>query len=368
MNMDHELDWIDEEGIQCLIVGNSNGYPVLRIEEGLILELRGIERLIREIAESQDILFSINTQSRSGGKVSCGRLGRSFVARLKKGVSMFKQNLPHHEVNPYVELFFKLVDDFRRLYHFVNLDAMRGVEAENFVRTMNDLASKARSELSSDSFKAIIKRFKKASLKRSKSLDNYIDALFEKHARMLVLRIDLSYVGGYLNGREDFGVDIKKVKRHWSKMQKDLYKEASVSGFLGFACKLEYGYLKGFHLHLLLFYNGSIHRQDGDLARMIGEYWRDSVTGGRGRFFNCNASKDKYKEVGIGMISFDQSDKIRVLKGKVAAYLTKIDYWVRLSSASGRSFFRGNTPKLGSMKRGRPRKKGAPSQDVITSH
>ena len=99
-----------------------------------------------------------------------------------------------------------------------------------------------------------------------------------------------------------------------------------------------------------------LHRQDGVLARMVGEYWRDSITAGTGRYFNCNAVKDKYKYLGIGMISFNQLDRVSALKNRVASYLTKVDYWVRLSADSGRSFFRGNMPKLKTMKRGRPRR------------
>ena len=163
----HDLDWIDEEGVQCLIAGNASGVPVLRVEEGLILELRGIERLVREIADSQDILFTIYPQRHSKGKVNCGRLGRSFVSRLRRGASIIEQNLPHHEVNPYVEVFFKIAEEFRCICHFVNLDALRGSEAEEFVQVMNDFVLKIRNELSSDSFKAVIKRFKKASSKRS---------------------------------------------------------------------------------------------------------------------------------------------------------------------------------------------------------
>nr|WP_267910539.1 inovirus-type Gp2 protein [Pseudomonas proteolytica] len=221
---------------------------------------------------------------------------------------------------------------------------------------MNILVEFVRLELSSDAFKGVLKRFRKASLKRINSLEGYIDALFAQHSRMLVVRVDLSYQSGFVSGREDFYSDVKKVKAHWAKMQKDLHKGIPVDGLLGFACKLEYGQLKGFHLHLLLFYNGSNHRQDGVLAKMIGEYWRDSITAGAGRYFNCNAVKDKYRYLGIGMISFNQPDRVSALKNRVASYLTKVDYWIRLSPESGRSFFRGNMPKLKTVKRGRPRR------------
>ncbi|WP_454838286.1 YagK/YfjJ domain-containing protein [Pseudomonas mohnii] len=350
-----EVDWIDNGGALDLMVEEVEGLPVLRVEESLVLELRSIEKLMCELAGSKGFLFSSCTHKRDGVKVKVERLGRYFVDKLKRGKGMFERCFPSHEVNPYVEVFFKCVDRVDDLHLLRVWRTLRSVTAEAFLGIMNDLVEFVRLELSSDDFKAVLKRFRKASFKRINSLEGYIDALFARHSRMLVVRVDLSYQSGFVSGREDFYGDVKKVKAHWAKIQKDLHKGIPVDGLLGFACKLEYGQLKGFHFHLLLFYNGSNHRQDGVLARMIGEYWRDSITAGAGRYFNCNAVKDKYRYLGIGMIGFNQSDRISALKNRVASYLTKVDYWIRLSPESGRSFFRGNMPKLKSVKRGRPR-------------
>ncbi|NMX73298.1 inovirus Gp2 family protein [Pseudomonas sp. WS 5532] len=351
-----EVDWIDNGGSLDLMVEEVGGLPVLRVEESLVLELRSIEKLMCELADSKGFLFSSYTHQLYGVKVKAERLGRYFVDKLKRGKGMLEQYFPCHVVNPYVEFFFRCVDRVDELHSLRVWRDLRNGAAEAFLVRMNDLVEFVRLELASDAFKAVLKRFRKASVKRVNSLEGYIDALFAKHSRMLVVRVDLSYQSGFVSGREDFYGDVNKVKVHWAKMQKDLHKGIPVYGLLGFACKLEYGQLKGFHFHLLLFYNGSNHRQDGVLARMVGEYWRDSITAGTGRYFNCNAVKDKYKYLGIGMISFNQLDRVSALKNRVASYLTKVDYWVRLSADSGRSFFRGNMPKLKTMKRGRPRR------------
>ena len=350
-----EVDWIDNGGALDLMVEEVGGLPVLRVEESLVLELRSIEKLMCELAVSKGFLFSSCTHKRDRIKIKAERLGRNFVNELKRNKVIFERCFPSHEVNPYVELFFKCIDRIDDLHSLKVWPTLRSGAAEAFLVRMNDLVEFVRLELSSDAFKAVMKRFRKASFKRVNSLEGYIDALFAQHSRMLVVRVDLSYQSGYVSGREDFYGDVKKVKAHWAKMQKDLHKGIPVDGLLGFACKLEYGQLKGFHFHLLLFYNGSNHRQDGVLARMIGEYWRDSITVGAGRYYNCNAVKDKYRYLGIGMISFNQLDRVSALKNRVASYLTKVDYWIRLSPESGRSFFRGNMPKLKSVKRGRPR-------------
>ena len=353
-----EIDWIDNEGALDLMVEEVGGVPVLRVEEGLVLELRSIEKLMCELAGSKGFLFTSFTCRRDGVKVKAEKLGRYFVGKLKRGKGMLEQYFPSHEVNPYVEVFFRSVDRVNDLHLLKVWPTLCNGEAEAFLVRMNALVEFVRLELSSDAFKGVLKRFRKASLKRINSLEGYIDALFAQHSRILVVRVDLSYQSGFVSGREDFYSDVKKVKAHWAKMQKDLHKGTPVDGLLGFACKLEYGQLKGFHFHLLLFYNGSNHRQDGVLARMVGEYWRDSITAGAGRYFNCNAVKEKYRYLGVGMISFNQLDRVSALKNRVASYLTKVDYWIRLSPESGRSFFRGNMPKLRSVKRGRPRAPG----------
>jgi len=364
MIMLYGADWLASVELEKLIIEEHKGSEDFHLEQSLILEVRNIERLMQMVGSSEELLFYFIPLKE--GAVVCRKLGRSLYALLRRGVVTITHTLPYHEMNPYVEVYFKHVDKLSSFCEFWPIDAMRGEVAESFVLAANDLVSELRCELSSADFKSILKRFKRASLKRTKGLEHYIDDLFKKHARMLVLRIDLSYEGGYLSGRHDFGSDISAVKRHWSKMQTDLHTGKPVSGLLGFACKLEYGHMKGFHFHLLLFYSGSEHRQDGGLARMIGEHWRNSVTDGRGRFYNCNANKQRYKNVGIGMISYDQSDRIEALKNKVAAYLTKIDYWVRLCPSVGRSFSKGNSPKLSETKRGRKRSYGyiAGTRDV----
>lgn len=354
MNVTRDL--FDCEGVSILIVEDVGDIPILRAEEGLLLELRRIERTMRCLEMSQDVELFSCFHARDGVRIKAARLGSDFVSNLMQGVSKFDYHFPAHEMNPYIEVFYKCINRIEDSFMLSGWAGLINEDAFSFARHMNALIGFARSEMSGKAFKKIIGKFDKASKKRSDSLENYIDALFVEHSRMLVVRVDLSYRPDFFNKEDGFDEKLTLVKSHWADMQKDLYKGRPVDGLLGFACKLEYGQLKGFHLHLLLFYNGSVRRQDGVLARMVGEHWRDSITNGAGAYFNCNAVKAKYRHLGIGMINFDQVEYIDALKRRVAAYLTKIDYWVRLSPGKGRAFFRGNMPRKTAVKRGRPRK------------
>lgn len=353
--MNETKDWIDCEGVSSLMVEDLGEFPLLRVEESLLLDLRRIERIMCCLENSQEVELFTCFSGRDAVRVKSTRLGSDFMSTLLHGVSKFEYHFPVHEVNPYIEVFYKCVSKVEDSFISGGWAGLIDEDASRFSEMMNSLVCFARYEMSGKAFKKIKRRFAKAANKRSESLDKYIDALFEEHSRLLVVRVDLSYRHDFFEKDDEFDEKLALVKFHWAEMQKNLYKGKPVDGLLGFACKLEYGQLKGFHLHLLLFYNGSVRRQDGVLARMVGEHWRDSVTAGAGAYFNCNAVKSKYRHLGIGMINFDQEEYVNALKRRVASYLTKVDYWVRLSPAKGRAFFRGNMPKKTVVKRGRPR-------------
>lgn len=58
------------------------------------------------------------------------------------------------------------------------------------------------------------------------------------------------------------------------------------------------------------FFDGSKVRGDVMLARRIGEFWRNEITGNQGLYFNCNA----YAQSGIGDIHYTNHEKRRALQ------------------------------------------------------
>ena len=128
---------------------------------------------------------------------------------------------------------------------------------------------------------------------------------------------------------------------------------------LGYAWRLEYGSLKGFHYHTFFFFDGSKKREDVNIAKMIGEYWVNVITKGRGLYYNCNAKKDQYKHCGIGMIN-DSNTELRQGLEIAARYLTKQDYYAKMDfndkdGKKARTFGKGEITKPKSS-RGRRRK------------
>lgn len=54
----------------------------------------------------------------------------------------------------------------------------------------------------------------------------------------------------------------------------------------------------------------------------LGEYWEQTITKGRGRYWNCNAIPNPMKRAGIGVVNWHDDDKRQELQ-KALDYLTK---------------------------------------------
>lgn len=328
-------------------------YFDVSIEDGLLGRLKVIEPLVIEVINGDEQLFSVIKQANGRLSVRASATGKFLLKILRNGQIDFYYYFPVHEINPYVELLFGCSKKVHNL--MLLLYPSSGADVERAVMALNDVVEDIRTMGTGRDFKRLISRFSKAADKRAKSLDAYIDALFTVRSRLVVVRLDLSYESGLFCPGYKLRRPLLEVKKDWAKMQRDLHKGVPIEGLLGFACKMEYGHSKGFHFHLLAFYDGAIYRKDIVLAKLIGVHWQNVITKGEGRYFNCNNQQFKYLYRGIGVIGCHDTELINNLKGVVAAYLTKVDYWVRVSPSCGRAFFRGNMPRRIGVKRGRPR-------------
>ncbi|MCG4453293.1 inovirus Gp2 family protein [Pseudomonas sp. MMS21-TM103] len=331
--------------------------PLLEVavEDGLLGRLKVIEPLVVEITSSDEQLFSVIKSADGKLGFQASLIGKRLLKVLSNGQGEFAYYFPVHELNPYVDLLFSCARGIESTLLFSTPTRSRPEQLESAVEALNGLVDDMRQMASGHQFKRLIRGFAKAANKRAKSLDAYIDALFEKRSRLVVIRLDLSYGSGLFHREVGLQGPLLQVKDDWARMQRDLYKGVPIKGLLGFACKLEYGHSKGFHFHLLAFYDGAMYCQDVVLAKLLGEHWQNVITKGKGRYFNCNNQQWKYRHRGIGVVGHLDADLIQNLKGGVAGYLAKTDYWVRFSPRCGRTFFRGNMPKLTGVKRGRPR-------------
>ena len=137
---------------------------------------------------------------------------------------------------------------------------------------------------------------------------SYINALFDRHKKLVVLRLDLSYRKEIAESKtfEDLRDDINKMRNNARHRDDNVF-----NGLDGYICKIEYGLDKKIHAHVLFFLNGDVRLPTSDVnhAEKIGEYWKNEITKGDGNYWNCNARKKKYRYNGIGLVTRDDPEK-----------------------------------------------------------
>jgi len=350
-------EFLDDKNI---FITSNNKLTIEDINFYTYRQLDAIDKLLQELKnENEQLLID--------------SLGMKFILRKYKNLLQYRndryiyeleENFPNSKFSPYVNLYLKTKVEYRKFHDI-------------------DFVIALRKGLLSDAFKKEIAQQRKYASEYKNEVKKYINGLFEYRSRLLVIRIDLTYRKGLLvtsenqngfykkitnenksNMHKPFVKRIEKLKflKDWSlKVQKhrdDLIKHLKKQyskGFIGYMWKLEYTQIKQFHYHMMFFLDGSEHREDITIAQAIGELWSNEITNGEGLYWNCNAKKEKYKKLGIGMISHhEQALRDNVIT--TALYLVKKDYLIRsvMFNSKNRAFGKGKIPEKSQS--GRPRK------------
>lgn len=121
------------------------------------------------------------------------------------------------------------------------------------------------------------------------SATQYVDALRQRYARLLVVRVDLGYRSAALASINLY--DLSQARKRYFKHLKE---QAGLGHLVGYVWVIEEGDDKGLHLHGLFFFDGSQSRQDISLGQLLGEHWMH-FTQGAGCYFNVNAEDSKHR-------------------------------------------------------------------------
>ncbi len=279
-----------------------------------------------------------------------------LLQAIRYAPTYLKKHFPYHDYDPYVDLFLYTLDQQAGLSERVKhgMNGLSRAQAERLCLQLNSFLFQLRSKARSAQFKKTIRRHKRAALKNYLSVKHYVRGLFSRHARLLVVRVDLYYPSGYrdtdLTGKT---VTAKKASEDRTAFLQALKQSDLSTELLGYCWKLEFGLDKGFHYHCFFFFNGAKVRKDVLLGRLIGEVWV-RVIGHQNTYWNCNANKHRYSTPGIGMVSHSDQERLKGLD-KAIAYLTKPDYVLCLAvDKVGRILGKGVLPPQKNQ-RGRPR-------------
>lgn len=204
--------------------------------------------------------------------------------------------------------------------------------------------------------------------RRMKSVKAYVDGLFSIYSKLLVIRIDLyqeKFMANELQRRCDEGWqppdgELQALQINVDRLLHNRRHNAIFKECVGYLIKQEYASIRGWHAHAIFFFNGQAVENDSFYSVVIGDYWRNVITDGKGAYRAANRSENKaeYQYCGIGVIDHRNTAKRDILINKVIDYLAKSDLHVRCQGYAGQKLLRkGVLPATSTRNAGRPRLK-----------
>lgn len=280
------------------------------------------------------------------------------------------------EYTPHIKAYFRWVRSLVNMgidnIPYINKISNKELNKKNEKKLLESLIKELQSEQTKNDFKKSNKEVQR----RTRILKNYIQNLIDYKANLLLIRLDLAYNKNYVDQRKNFILqnsdyqdflklnnerlanDLKEIKECKTKFFRAIKNKYNVVGYIW---KLEYGLEKEFHYHCLIILDGDKHREDGTIAKSMGEMWKqiNSEDGGittKGVYWNCNDDKQKYKykHLAIGQLNANNTKMIGDLFNYVLPYMAKMDYYIKSSASNDRSV--GTGERKYKEKSGRPRK------------
>ncbi|ALQ61478.1 inovirus Gp2 family protein [Aeromonas hydrophila] len=216
------------------------------------------------------------------------------------------------------------------LIHERYLDSDVGDE---LARDINNALYAFLREFKSKAHRKCLNNLKRVQSRNQLSIATYVNSLFDQHAKLLVLRLDIGYRKAYY---DQLTLDLVTNDRNgYLRRVQNKY-----PALVGYIWKLEFGVDRRFHTHITCFFNGAIHQRDISLGIALGELWED-MSDNNGSYFNCQVRREDYREWGtdgIGMVHYSDTAKRQNLLNALS-YLTKLDTQILAVLPAGRRTF-----------------------------
>lgn len=342
----------------------SNGKIKQYLNSSNALSLGPIEKFVDRVINSDEAGFIVNSNVIGIGRNSTLLIKTTFSRFFKKMDSFISIIYDHDSYYIYsenIKLFHEACNELslheRRFINpgFYLADLVK-YEAELF----NEVIELMRCKSKLPKFRYEVARRERRSSQMFDSIKTYVNSLFDVYSKLLVIRIDLSYV----TELDEFRLEtqqqtsLEQAKNDLANLWRNSRHNSLFAEMVGYVWKLEYAELKGYHYHLILFFNGSNVQNDYYIANTIGQYWHEVITGNRGIYFNCNAKKSGYAHLGIGKISAESPEDADLrlnLMNYVVKYLTKKEQFLRIKFKKKERVIGKGVKPAKAIKLGRPR-------------
>lgn len=326
-----------------------------------------IERIVLKIIECEGVVYELNHQGRNASRLRCNI--PDFLACMEYVL----ENIPSWKdiYTPRMSLIIGLVSEFFNCDDSFNAPESKSVLDERSLwEHANALASRIKKEVSSAAFSRRESHWRGYADRRIERGVEYINGLFGKYGKLLVVRVDL--YGKKYSKREvamqllhedcrthtPFSDLCEMLEEFSGKYRR---KKSIFGDVVGRIIKIEYAPYRGHHIHAMFFLNGAKVDNDSYYSNEIGRYWVNAITGGSGAYFACNRFKARYKRLGIGLISHSEAQKRADLIFAMT-YLAKSDMFLKSKLSTKQKLFRiGHLPRRpeGGARMGRPRNSSA---------
>jgi hypothetical protein len=327
----------DIAGVTASALRNSvtlheEGERFINEDANRVFELQAVDGLMRELAKPSSKPFYTVSQ-RGVAHPQATPLGKRLINAVKYDLDEIRVLYPKAKFSPYFELFDAVVSPMR--------DRLQWLDHVSYP-AWAELARSIKSSLGSRDFAARRRAHERGVRKNYIGLVRYLRDMQSFNSKLLIVRLDVGYKVEYSQH-----VSFETMQQDKDKLVEFILKSGQ-GAHVGHALKIEHGQTRGFHTHMLCVYNGQRVQQDVIIAKAIGDHWVREITGGKGYYHNCNAHKEDYHFLGIGMVNH-YDEKAKAALELVAAYMTKPDYHVRLLAPSrariyGRTEYPKNTP------------------------
>lgn len=296
------------------------------------------------------------------------------------------------EYSPDIALFFACLREHPLLHMPLHAAGLVLGEGQVVAHVFNDFIDVMRERATKLGTRKKMTDWKRNANKNLARTRLYVNELFERYARLEVIRVDLLYrktaitqdsvrkanealqvaaqmgLNCFMDGREApdepenlARIDVRTAKADMTNFLRGMRGNPVFDHMVGYIWKMEWSRWGGYHFHCVFFFDGSKVQNDYVLADHIGRHWQD-VTDTRGFTHNCNADARRYRNWGIGRVDHYDHAK-RVLLDQALAYLAKRDQYVRVKPGCKCRVFQTGGMKAESTA-GRPRVKGRVGTDL----
>lgn len=283
-------------------------------------------------------------------RITC--IGRRLSTKLFNALDTVCDYFYCHEevssAHPTVVLF---LTHMREVYglHLIHEKYLDSDVGDELARDINNALYAFLREFKSKAHRKRLNNLNRVESRNQLSIATYVNSLFDQHAKLLVIRLDIGYHEDYYDQltldlvTDDRNCYLRRVQNKYPAL-------------VGYIWKLEYGVDRRFHTHITFIFNGAVHQQDISLGIELGEVWED-ISDNNGSYFNCQVRREDYQRRGtdgVGMVHYSDTTK-RINLINALSYLTKLDTQILAVLPAGRrTFGRMETP-LPQPRLGRPR-------------